>query len=309
MALKPMNCPGHCLIFSQLSLSYKDLPLRLADFSALHRNESSGSLRGLTRVRKFSQDDAHIFCTEAQIPSVVDSCIKFLKDVYQVLGFDFSVALSTRPASFMGTVEMWDRAEGALSAALVNQKIPYTLKVGDGAFYGPKIDVMLRDALQRQHQCGTIQLDFQLPLRFDLAYTSPDGTKKTPVIIHRAILGSLERMLAVLIEDNCGKWPFWLSPRQAIICTISEDCTPFAQEVHRTLHQANFFVDLNTEGETIEKKIRDAQHQRYNYILVIGKKELSERKVNLRTRDNAVKGLVDVQQLLEDWKEQRDNYK
>ena len=212
--LKPMNCPGHCLIFDHRPRPYKELPLRMADFGVLHRNELSGALTGLTRVRRFQQDDAHIFCRPDQIKEEMAGCLDFLKFVYGVFGFTYQLRLSTRPEKFLGDIEVWNKAEKDLSDSLDSMEIPWKLNPGDGAFYGPKIDITLQDALKRHHQCATIQLDFQLPVRFNLNYIDDKGEKQHPVMIHRAILGSVERMIAVLTESYGGKWPFWLSPRQ-----------------------------------------------------------------------------------------------
>merc|ERR1711976_818569 len=212
--LKPMNCPGHCLIFDHGIRSWRDLPLRMADFGVLHRNELSGALTGLTRVRRFQQDDAHIFCMPEQIKDEMRGALDFLQHVYQIFGFTYQLRLSTRPEKFLGDIAVWDKAEKDLAESLDKMGIPWKLNPGDGAFYGPKIDITLQDALKRQHQCATIQLDFQLPIRFNLNYIDEKGEKKHPVMIHRAILGSVERMIAVLLESFGGKWPFWLSPRQ-----------------------------------------------------------------------------------------------
>ncbi|KIH62297.1 putative threonine--tRNA ligase [Ancylostoma duodenale] len=217
--LKPMNCPGHCLMYSHEPRTYNELPIRFADFGVLHRNEMSGSLTGLTRVRRFQQDDAHIFCRKDQIGEEIRGCLDFLSYCYEeVFGFTFKLNLATRPEHFLGEVSAWDEAEAALKAALSDSGKSWELKEGDGAFYGPKIDITIKDSLGRNHQCATIQLDFQLPQRFDLSYfefvSFEKGEKQRPVIIHRAILGSVERMIAILAENCGGKWPFWLSPRQ-----------------------------------------------------------------------------------------------
>ncbi|KAF9435591.1 54S ribosomal protein L39, mitochondrial, partial [Entomortierella beljakovae] len=220
--LKPMNCPGHCLIFDMSNRSYKDLPIRLADFGALHRNESTGSLTGLTRVRRFHQDDAHIFCTRDQIFQEIRSTLSFVDTVYKTFRFpSYELSLSTRPLSnFLGTLKDWDAAEDSLRQALDQSGLPWSVNEGDGAFYGPKIDILVRDALGRRHQTATIQLDFQLPQRFDLSYYDQNGNKQTPVMVHRAVLGSVERMMAILIEHTGGRWPFWLSPRQAMVVPV-----------------------------------------------------------------------------------------
>ena len=300
-ALKPMNCPGHCLIFDSTVRSWRDLPLRLAEFGVLHRNELSGALSGLTRVRRFQQDDAHIFCTHEQIEQEVSGALNFLKDVYHnVFGFTFDLVLSTRPEKFLGEVEQWNEAEAALSAALDKMSLQWGLNPGDGAFYGPKIDITIKDALQRPFQCATIQLDFQLPQRFQLKYSADDGSRKTPVIIHRAVFGSLERFMAILTENFAGKWPFWLSPRQAIVLPIGEGNMSYAESVKQTISAAGFQVDIEPDsGLTIQKKVRNAQVAQYNFILVVGKEEEKNNSVNVRTRDNVVHGEVSVSELIQ----------
>jgi len=303
-ALKPMNCPGHCLIFESVTRSWRDLPLRLADFGVLHRNELSGALSGLTRVRRFQQDDAHIFCAPEQIESEVSGCLDFLKDIYTMFGFTFELLLSTRPDKFLGEIAEWDAAEAALTLALNKSGHPWALNAGDGAFYGPKIDISVRDALKRPFQCATIQLDFQLPLRFGLKYSGNDGTLKTPVIVHRAILGSLERFIAIITENFGGKWPFWLSPRQVVVLPVSDVVNSYATKVRDDTHAAGFQVDLETDsGLTIQKKVRNAQVDQYNFILVVGKEEEAHGTVNVRTRDNKVHGEMSLQQLLPRFKD------
>ncbi|CDJ67465.1 threonyl-tRNA synthetase, putative [Eimeria necatrix] len=327
--LKPMNCPGHCVMFRHLAPSYRQLPLRLADFGVLHRNEASGSLSGLTRVRRFQQDDAHIFCTMEQIEAEVVSALEFLFYVYEQFGFSFSLFLSTRPAKAMGSVETWKQAEAALRKALVSLNRPWKLNPGDGAFYGPKIDIQLWDALKRPHQCGTIQLDFQLPIRFNLQYKTHEETaaaaaaaaanKKAqatettpkmngdaangnddnqqrfqeghlkpgmarPVIIHRAILGSIERMCAVLLEHSGGKFPFWLSPRQCIVLPISDKVAPYAEKVMKALQREGYEVGIDLSNNTINKKIREAQLQQWNLLLVVGEAEAAAKTVTVRDR-------------------------
>ncbi|KAM6195658.1 threonine--tRNA ligase 2, cytoplasmic-like isoform 2-T5 [Sarcoramphus papa] len=230
-ALKPMNCPGHCLMFAHRPRSWREMPLRLADFGVLHRNELSGTLSGLTRVRRFQQDDAHIFCTIEQIEEEIKGCLDFLKSVYAVFGFTFQLHLSTRPENYLGELEIWDHAEKQLQNSLNNFGEQWNLNPGDGAFYGPKIDIKIKDAIGRYHQCATIQLDFQLPIRFNLTYVGKDGDdKKRPVIIHRAILGSVERMIAILAENYGGKWPFWLSPRQVMVVPVGPASEEYARQ-------------------------------------------------------------------------------
>jgi threonyl-tRNA synthetase len=302
--LKPMNCPGHCLIFSQMRPSYKDLPIRLADFSPLHRNEKAGALTGLTRLRRFSQDDAHIFCTQQQIATEVDNILDMVDYVYKKLGFDYEILLSTRPQQFIGDIETWNTAEEVLKKCLEKRGLKYSINPGDGAFYGPKIDFILFDALRRKHQCATIQLDFQLPQRFGLKYVDSTGTEQTPVMIHRAILGSLERMIAVLTEHTGGKWPFWLSPRQVAICTITDKVLSYATAVYERLKKENFYVELfGSNDETLPKKIRTAQIEQYNFILVIGEEEMKQDKVNVRTRDGNVIGLKAIDQFVQELKD------
>ncbi|KJE91684.1 threonyl-tRNA synthetase [Capsaspora owczarzaki ATCC 30864] len=303
-ALKPMNCPGHCLMFDQAFRSHKELPIRFADFGVLHRNEASGALTGLTRVRRFQQDDAHIFCKPSDIANEIDNALAFLKAVYTVFGFTFQLKLSTRPEGFLGDIALWDKAEKQLEESLNKFGAPWKLNPGDGAFYGPKIDITIMDALRRSHQCATIQLDFQLPIRFGLKYQAPDGTEQTPVIIHRAILGSVERMIAILTENFAGKWPFWLSPRQALVIAVSKDCNDYAHEVQKQLHDAGFHVDYDLwPDETLNKKVRNAQLAQYNFILVVGARERESRSANVRTRDNKVHGERTIPQLIAEFTE------
>lgn len=288
-AMKPMNCPGHCLVFAHTLRSYKELPLRWADFGVLHRNELSGALGGLTRVRRFQQDDAHIFCRQDQIEQEVSGCLDFLDHVYGVFGFQFSMELSTRPAKYLGEIAKWDQAESALANCLNKFGQPWKVNAADGAFYGPKIDIQLTDALKRKHQCATIQLDYQLPERFDLTYKAEGAAQfERPVIIHRAILGSVERMFGILVEHTGGKWPLWLSPRQAIVVPIqvSDEIAPHCTKVRQTLVDLGFYCDFNDTRDQFKKKIRDAQIAQYNMILVVGKEEASSNSVNVRNRDN-----------------------
>ncbi|KAI9189803.1 threonyl-tRNA synthetase [Blastocladiella emersonii ATCC 22665] len=305
-ALKPMNCPGHCVMFGHRVRSYNELPLRLADFGVLHRNEYSGALSGLTRVRRFQQDDAHIFCTGDQIEDEMESCLSFLKDIYGIFGFTFSLRLSTRPENYLGEIEDWDAAEKRLENALNKSGYPWELNPGDGAFYGPKIDITIKDALRRAHQCATIQLDFQLPERFDLTYRTAESGEgkewKRPVIIHRAILGSVERFIAILTESFGGKWPFWLSPRQALVVPVAPVYNAYAKEVASTLWDAGFYVEADLTEFTLNKKVRNAEIAQWNFILIVGGEEEAARAVNVRNRDDAgtkAKGqmvsLVDLQ--------------
>ncbi|XP_040457412.1 threonine--tRNA ligase 2, cytoplasmic isoform X3 [Falco naumanni] len=261
-ALKPMNCPGHCLMFAHRPRSWREMPLRLADFGVLHRNELSGTLSGLTRVRRFQQDDAHIFCTIEQIEEEMKGCLDFLKSVYAVFGFTFQLHLSTRPENYLGELEVWDHAEKQLENSLNDFGEQWNLNPGDGAFYGPKIDIKIKDAIGRYHQCATIQLDFQLPIRFNLTYVGKDGDdKKRPVIIHRAILGSVERMIAILAENYGGKWPFWLSPRQVMVVPVGPTCEEYAQQ---WLEKKRKQITLSTcEQETTRFT------ERFRYLLLL----------------------------------------
>uniref|UniRef100_A0A674AR52 threonine--tRNA ligase n=1 Tax=Salmo trutta TaxID=8032 RepID=A0A674AR52_SALTR len=298
-ALKPMNCPGHCLMFSHRPRSWRELPLRLADFRVLHRNELSGTLTGLTRVRRFQQDDAHIFCTMEQIESEMKDCLDFLRCVYYVFGFSFQLHLSTRPEKYLGDIDVWNQAEKQLENSLNEFGEPWKLNPGDGAFYGPKIDIKIKDAIGRYHQCATIQLDFQLPIRFNLTFVGKDWDDKArPVIIHRAILGSVERMIAILTENYAGKWPLWLSPRQVMFVPVNPTCEEYAKRVTRFV-EAGFMADADLDSSCLlNKKIRNAQLAQYNFILVVGEKEKLTNSVNVRTRDNKVHGELSVSEVL-----------
>ncbi|KAG5455716.1 MAG: hypothetical protein BJ554DRAFT_4775, partial [Olpidium bornovanus] len=296
--LKPMNCPGHCLLFAETQRSHRDLPIRLADFSALHRNEAAAT-SGLARVRRFHQDDAHIFCTEAQISSEISSTLDFIHTVYARLGLpSYNLYLSTRPTSHIGTGSEWDNAEGALREALNGTGRPWEERAGDGAFYGPKIDVVVRDAVNRQHQTATVQLDFQLPSRFDLEYVDAGGMRRKPVIIHRAVLGSLERAMAILIEHTAGKWPFWISPRQALVVPVSPAFNAYAGQVCETLRTAGgrprraYHVDLADieHGQHLSKQVFEAQQIGYNYVLVVGEREQTSGTVTVRKRGDGAGG-------------------
>lgn len=299
--LKPMNCPGHCLLFDSKIRTYNELPLRFADFGVLHRNEMSGALSGLTRVRRFQQDDAHIFCRQNQISQEIAACLDFLNHCFvNVFGFTFKLYLSTRPEEgYLGKMETWESAEAQLTEALNACGHPWELNAGDGAFYGPKIDISIQDALKRFHQCGTIQLDFQLPVRFDLKYYDENQQQHPPVMIHRAVLGSIERMTAILAENFAGKWPFWLSPRQLIIITVHKAVSEYANAVHAKLFEAGFEVEFDEDSaDTLNKRIRKAQTAQFNFILVVGQAEKDNGTVNVRTRDNQVRGEVKIADLI-----------
>lgn len=283
--LKPMNCPGHCLIFDSKARSYRELPLRLADFGDLHRNEASGALSGMTRLRTFHQDDAHIFCRESQIKEEVKRALDFVDYAYSIFGFSYELKLSTRPEKYVGDLKTWKKAEDALEEALNELKKPWEINEGDGAFYGPKIDICVCDAMKRKFQLATLQLDFNLPRRFNLSYAAEDDRREIPVMIHRAVLGSLERMFAILLEHYEGKWPFWLSPRQAIVCPVSEKSQAYGEQVKDAIHKAGYYVDIDTSDSKLQKKVREAQLAQYNYILVVGEDEANTGKVSVRLRD------------------------
>jgi threonyl-tRNA synthetase len=307
--LKPMNCPAHCLMFDHRQRSYKELPIRFADFGALHRNELAGALTGLTRVRRFQQDDAHIFCAPEQIKDEIRGALEFMSYVYTIFGFEFTLGLSTRPEKRVGSDAVWDQAEAALADALNTFGKPWKINKGDGAFYGPKIDILVTDALKREHQCATIQLDFNLPERFNLTYRKADDSLGRPVIIHRAIFGSVERFTAILMEHTGGKWPFWISPRQAIVCSVAENFVPYAKEVHQRLWDAGFDVDLDISDKTLPKKVFEAQQAQYNFILVVGKEELDSKTVAIRSRDGKIQPNQSVDALIAEWKKLLEDHK
>ena len=284
-AVKPMNCPCHIQIYNQGLKSYRDLPLRLSEFGSCHRNEASGTLHGLMRLRSFVQDDAHIFCTEDQIQEEVSAFIDLLYQVYADFGFrDVLVKLSTRPQNRIGADAVWDKAEHALEQALNAKGISWDLQPGEGAFYGPKIDFSLRDSLERVWQCGTIQVDFSMPGRLGATYVSEDGSKQTPVMLHRAILGSLERFIGILIEEYAGAFPPWLAPVQAVVLTITDEQQDYAREVEKTLKKQALRAESDLRNEKIGFKIREHTLQRVPYMLVIGKREAQNGTVAVRTR-------------------------
>jgi threonyl-tRNA synthetase len=284
MGLKAMNCPGHMLMYASEVRSYKDLPLRLHEQTALHRNEASGVLSGLTRVRQFSQDDAHCFVMESQIGDEVERVLRLVQQVYGDFGMQVDMKLSTRPAEYLGSVETWDHAEAELTRALTAVGATFTVNAGDGAFYGPKIDFDVTDAIGRKWQCATIQLDYQLPERFDLTYVGADNAQHRPVVIHRAIFGSFERFVALLIEHFAGAWPLWLAPVQVAILPIADRHAPYASEVRAQLTAAGLRVELDDRVEKIGYKIREAQLQKIPYMLVIGDREVAEGAVAVRNR-------------------------
>ncbi len=289
-SLKPMNCPSHCLIYKNNSRSYKELPLRIADFCFLHRNELRGVLGGLTRDRKFAQDDAHIFCTEKDIQKEITELLGFVNYIYQnIFGLKYEANLSTKPEKAMGDEQTWTKAEESLINALETNKIQYRLKPGEGAFYGPKIDFEIKDSLGRKWQCATIQLDFQMPKNFELTYMAEDGTNKhQPVMIHRAILGSLERFIAILIEHFAGKLPLWLSPTQARLLTINDTHKNYACEIKKEMQEQGIRAQIDDSLESVSKKVRDAQVDKIPLIITIGDKEVSNKTLAIRTLDGQI---------------------
>ena len=292
-AVKPMNCPGHLQIYNQGLKSYRDLPLRLAEFGLVHRNEPSGSLHGLMRVRSFTQDDAHVFCTEEQVLEELTSCIQMVFDTYKDLGFEeVDIKLSTRPEKRIGSDEIWDATEKSLADALKANDLEYELQPGEGAFYGPKIEFTLHDCLGRPWQCGTIQLDFSMPGRLGAEYVDHDGERRTPVMIHRAILGSLERFIGILIEENAGAMPPWIAPVQAMVLNITDAQADYCKEVKKTLNRAGFRVDTDLRNEKIGFKIREHTLQKVSYLLVCGDKEMENNAVAVRTRSGEDLGAI-----------------
>ena len=304
-AIKPMNCPGHVQIFNQGLKSYRDLPIRMAEFGSCHRNEPSGSLHGLMRVRGFTQDDAHIFCTEDQIESEVTSCIKMVYDIYSTFGFtNIAVKLSTRPENRIGADEMWDRAEAGLAAALAHNGLEYEIQEGEGAFYGPKIEFALRDCLGREWQCGTVQLDFALPGRLDASYVAEDNGRRTPVMIHRAILGSIERFIGIITEEYAGFFPAWLAPVQAVVMNITDSQADYVQKVVKQLSDLGLRVKADLRNEKVGFKIREHTLRRIPYMLVCGDKEIAEGKIAVRTRKGADLGTFAVEEFAQILKNQ-----
>ncbi|MEM4634186.1 MAG: threonine--tRNA ligase [Candidatus Anstonellaceae archaeon] len=299
-SLKPMNCPSHMLIYNSTAHSYRDLPLRIADFCMLHRNELRGVLGGMTRVRKFSQDDAHIFCTPEQIGQEIDAMLDFVRFIYvDTFKFSFKAKLSTRPEKFMGEISQWDMAEKYLEDALKKNGIDYIINPGDGAFYGPKIDFDVKDALGRGWQLATIQVDFQMPKRFKCEYEGADGRQHTCVVLHRAIIGSFERFLGILTENYAGKFPVWLSPVQVALLSVSDQYNEFAESLASQMRLQGIRVEANCKQETIGLKIRNAQMEKIPYMLVIGQKEKDSGKLAVRTRDGKVQEGVPIGEFIE----------
>ncbi|VEJ35737.1 Threonine--tRNA ligase [Aedoeadaptatus ivorii] len=297
-AIKPMNCPGSILVYEADMHSYRDFPIKLMEFGQVHRHELSGALHGLFRVRTFTQDDAHVFMLPSQIQEEVGKLIELADELYKTFGFDYSVELSTRPEDSMGSDEQWNTAIEALRKALEDKKMAYEINEGDGAFYGPKIDFHLKDAIGRTWQCGTIQLDFQMPERFELTYVDEDGEKKQPVMSHRALMGSMERFMGILVEHYAGKFPLWLAPVQVAVLPISEKSQDYSEEVYRALEAAGIRVELDRRNEKIGKKIRDARINRINYMVIVGEKEQADKTLSVRARDGEETAGVKMEDLI-----------
>jgi len=296
-AIKPMNCPCHVQIYNQGIKSYRDLPVRMAEFGSCHRNEPSGTLHGLMRVRNFVQDDAHIFCTEEQVQDEVSAFIEMLFAVYKDFGFnEVIVKLSTRPENRVGDDSVWDKAEQALELALNNKELDWELQPGEGAFYGPKIEFSLKDCLGRVWQCGTIQVDFSMPGRLDAQYIAEDGSKKVPVMLHRAILGSLERFIGILIEEHAGTFPLWLAPTQVVIMNIADRHAEYTQKIAKILQKQGIRVKTDLRNEKIGFKIRGHSMQRVPYLLIAGDKELETDTVSVRTQRGKDLGSLSIEE-------------
>jgi threonyl-tRNA synthetase len=297
-AVKPMNCPGNVLIFNSQRYSYRDLPIRAGEFGLVHRHELSGVLSGLFRVRCFTQDDAHVFCTRDQIKSEINELIDFIDEIYSLFGFKYHIELSTKPEKASGNEELWELAEKTLQEVLQESGRKFKLNPGDGAFYGPKLDFHLKDAIGRTWQCGTIQLDFQMPEKFDLSYEGNDSKKHRPVMLHRVIYGSFERFLGILIEHYAGKFPLWISPNQIKIIPIADRHQEYAQGLAQQMQANNLRVEVDERSESVNKKVRDAQLQQFNYILVVGDNEVDSKTVSVRTRNNEVLGTQNVNEFI-----------
>ncbi len=297
-AVKPMNCPGSILVYGEKLHSYREFPLRLAEYGNVHRHELSGVLSGLFRVRSFTQDDVHIYIAPSMIEDEVKRVIDRVDTTYKIFGFSYHVELSTMPEKSMGSKEIWDVAESALKAALKSKGMDFRINEGEGAFYGPKIDFHIKDCIGRTWQCATIQVDFQMPEKFELVYIGEDGDKHTPVIIHSVAYGSIERFFGILIEHFAGKFPLWLSPVQARILTVADRFNDYAESVRRKYEEAGLRVEIDSRSESISYKVRDAQLAQVNYILVVGEKEIGEKTVTVRTRDSQILGAMKIEEFL-----------
>jgi threonyl-tRNA synthetase len=299
-SVKPMNCPGHCVLYGMEHHSYRELPLRVADFGRLHRFERAGAMHGLTRVRTFCQDDAHIFCALDQLQKEIENFVSLLNRVYSKLGMnEYHIYLSTRPEQRMGSDEVWDKAEGALQKALEALNLPYTINPGDGAFYGPKLDIMFVDAIKRPWQLGTIQCDFNLPNNFDLKYVGEDNQEHRPVMLHRAILGSLERFIGVYLEHTAGHLPAWLSPQQVAILNVTDRVNDFCETLEKKWHELGIRVEFDRRNEKLNFKIREAQMQKVPYMVIVGDKEAESGVISLRLRNGQTLSNIKVEEFTE----------
>lgn len=303
-ALKPMNCPGHMLIYKNDLHSYRDLPIRMAEFDQVHRHEFSGALNGLLRVRTFCQDDAHIFVTPEQIEDEITLALQIIDHVYNVFGFEYDIELSTRPDDYMGELALWDQAEQALENVLKRLEFPYNINEGDGAFYGPKIDIHIKDAIKRSHQCATVQLDFQLPEKFDLTYVNEENEKVRPVVIHRAVFGSIDRFLGILIEHFGGAFPLWLAPKQVQLIGVSSLHKAYVDQVAKALRNEGIRVVVDERNEKLGRKIRDAQMQKVPYILVLGDEEVASQSVSVRVYKQDALKQMEIDQFIQQIKEE-----
>lgn len=303
-AIKPMNCPGGMLVYQTKMRSYKDFPIRMGEIGRVHRHELSGALHGLMRVRAFTQDDAHIFMLPEQIKDEIKGVVNLIDKIYKTFGFSYHLELSTRPEKFLGEISMWDEAESNLKAALEELGLPYIINEGDGAFYGPKIDFHLRDCIGRTWQCGTIQLDYQLPERFELSYIGKDGEKHRPVMIHRVAFGSIERFIGILIEHYAGKFPLWIAPVQVKILPISDKFMDYAKQIEKAMYDAKIRVELDDRAEKIGYKIREAQLEKVPYMIIVGEKELNEGNISVRSRDLGDLGFKNTDDFLKELSEE-----
>ena len=303
-AIKPMNCPGGMLVYQTKMRSYKDFPIRMGEIGRVHRHELSGALHGLMRVRAFTQDDAHIFMLPEQIKDEIKGVVSLIDKIYKTFGFSYHLELSTRPEKFLGEISMWDEAESNLKAALEELGLPYIINEGDGAFYGPKIDFHLRDCIGRTWQCGTIQLDYQLPERFELSYIGKDGEKHRPVMIHRVAFGSIERFIGILIEHYAGKFPLWIAPVQVKILPISDKFMDYAKQIEKAMYDAKIRVELDDRAEKIGYKIREAQLEKVPYMIIVGEKELNEGNISVRSRDLGDLGFKNTDDFLKELSEE-----
>jgi len=297
-AVKPMNCPGHILIYKNKPVSYKDLPIRLFEFGRVHRYERGGVLHGLLRVRTFTQDDAHIFCREDQVVAEVTNVVKFIDELYSIFGFTYRATLSTMPEDHMGDEATWEKATQALRNALEETKVPYVVAEGEGAFYGPKIDFHVKDVIGREWQCATIQVDFQMPERFNITYKDADGTEKRPVMIHRALYGSLERFFGILIEHYAGAFPTWLAPVQVVVLPVSEKYVDYAKQLSEKFDKTGIRVELDDRNETLGYRIRENQMRKVPYMIIVGEKEKESGKISVRTRDGRDIHDVEVEEFI-----------